>query len=262
VPSVMDPCKAIQPPSASTPTWPSAGIACSAGLYLAISRTVRTREPYSAALAASSLVTSWASWPKPFTTRTPVTAASTTSATAAARCCASQLAGNRVRRDRSEMNHRLGATASATTVSSGESTAMAISEPANSTALPSSIGTMDSRLCTMLMSEIDRLTIWPVCSSSWRVPSRRDSDARISVRRSCCTSRESCPARYRRRYSAPKLISAAPSRASASGQMAVRAVEVRLSTMSRWISGMVMPTALTTRVPARARITLRGYRQQ
>ncbi len=93
------------------------------------------------------------------------------------------------------MNHRDGATASATTVSSGESTAMAISEPANRTALPISIGTMDSRLCTMLMSEIDRLTIWPVCSSSCRVPSRRDSEARICVRRSCWTSRESWPAR-------------------------------------------------------------------
>ena len=95
----------------------------------------------------------------------------------------------------SEMNHKEGATASATRVSGGESTAMAIREPANRTALPISIGTMDSRPCTMVMSEIERLTIWPVCSSSCRVPSKRDSEARISVRRSCCTSRESWPAR-------------------------------------------------------------------
>src|SRR5262252_8716704 len=32
--------------------------------------------------------------------------------------------------------------------------------------------------------------------------------------------------------------------------------------MSRWISGMAIATALTTRVPPRARSTLRGYRQQ
>jgi len=191
----MDPRRASQPPSASTPTWPSAGIAWSAGLYLAISFTVRTREPYSAELASSSRATSWLSCPNPFTTRTPVTAASTTSATAAARCWASQLAGNRVRRDRSATNHKLGATASATRVSNGESTAMAIREPANRTALPSSIGTMASRPCTSVMSEIDRLTIWPVCNSSWRVPSSRDSEARISVRRSCWTSRDSWPAR-------------------------------------------------------------------
>ncbi len=195
MPSVIDPRSASQPPSASTPTCPSAGTAWRAGLYLAIRRTVRTREPYSAELAPSSRSISCSSCPNPFTTRTPVTAASTTSATAAARCCASQLAGNRVRRDFSEMNHRAGATASATRVSGGDSTAMAIREPANRTALPISIGTMESRLCTMLMSEIERLTIWPVCNSSWRVPSRRDSEARICVRRSCCTSRESCPPR-------------------------------------------------------------------
>jgi hypothetical protein len=195
VPSVIHPFSAIQPPSASTPTWPSAGIAWRAGPYLAIRRTVRTREPYSAELAPSSRSISCVSCPNPFTTRTPVTAASTTSATAAARCCASQLAGNRVRRDRSETHHKLGATASATRVSNGDNTAMTISEPANRTTLPISIGTMDSRLCTMVMSEIERLTIWPVCSSSWRVPSRRDSEPRISVRRSCCTSRESWPAR-------------------------------------------------------------------
>src|SRR5690349_3403123 len=44
--------------------------------------------------------------------------------------------------------------------------------------------------------------------------------------------------------------------------MAAPAAEVRLSTMLRWISGMAIPTALTTRVPLTARITLRGYRQQ
>ena len=44
--------------------------------------------------------------------------------------------------------------------------------------------------------------------------------------------------------------------------MAACSLEVRVSTIARWISGMAIPTALTTRVPPTARITLRGYRQQ
>ena len=54
------------------------------------------------------------------------------------------------------------------------------------------------------------------------------------------------------------MASAAASSAAASGQIAACVLEVRLSTMARWISGMAIPTALTTRVPARASITLRG----
>ena len=52
----------------------------------------------------------------------------------------------------------------------------------NSTALPSSIGTMLSRLWIMLRSEIERLTICPVCSWSWRAPSSRVSEPNSSVR--------------------------------------------------------------------------------
>ena len=50
----MLPLMAIQPPSASTPTWPSAGIAPSAGLNLAISRTARTLAAYRTRLMPSS----------------------------------------------------------------------------------------------------------------------------------------------------------------------------------------------------------------
>ena len=192
---MIDPCRASQPPRASTPTWPSAGTACSAGLYRAISRTVRTREAYSSVLASSSRSVSCSSWPNPFTTRTPVTAASTTPATFAACCWASQLAGNSLRREAIDRKYSDGPTASAMRVSSGDSTAMAISAPVNSTTLPMSRGTQDTRLCTMLRSEIARLTTWPVCSSSWRLPSRRDSEPIRSVRSSCCTSRESRPPR-------------------------------------------------------------------
>ena len=146
-------------------------------------------------LARSIRWTSCSSCPKPFTTRTPVTASSTTAAMPAACCCASQLAGNRVRREAAAMNQRAGPTASATRVSTGERKAIAIIEPTNSTALPISIGTIESRDWIIVRSEMDRLTIWPVCSSSWRVPSSRDRAENSWVRRSCWTSRESCPPR-------------------------------------------------------------------
>ncbi len=72
---------------------------------------------------------------------------------------------------------------------------MITSERTNSTALPTSMGTMLSRLWTMFRSEIDRLTIWPVCSWSWRAPSSRDSEPNSSVLRLCWTSRDSRPPR-------------------------------------------------------------------
>src|SRR5207253_1492797 len=78
VPSVIEPWMASQPPSASTPTMPSEGIAVSAGLYLAVSRIIRSRDANSFSLAASSRSCSCSSWPNPFTTRTPPMASSTT----------------------------------------------------------------------------------------------------------------------------------------------------------------------------------------
>jgi hypothetical protein len=57
---------------------------------------------------------------------------------------------------------------------------------------------------------------------------------------------------------AAKLATAATSSATAGGQIAAWAAEVRLSTMARWISGMEIPTRLTTSVPASASIRLRG----
>ena len=108
-------------------------------------------------------------------------------------CWAYQLAGNSLRRDRSAMNHSAGATASATTVSNGDRKSMMTIETTNSSALPRLIGKNDNSDWIMLMSEIDRLTSWPVWISSCRSPSSRDSAPSISVRRSCCTSRESRP---------------------------------------------------------------------
>jgi hypothetical protein len=172
---------------------PSDGMAVSAGLYRAVSRTIRSREANSLALAASSCFCSCSSCPKPLTTRTPPMASSTRPTTSPDSCCASQLAGNSLRRDASAISHSAGATAMATMVSSGDRTTMMPRESTNSTMLPSVTGTMDMMPWTMFRSEMDRPTSCPVRISSWRAPSSRDSEPNSSVRRSYWTSRESRP---------------------------------------------------------------------
>ena len=82
-----------------------------------------------------------------------------------------------------------------TIVSTGESTTMMPRDRMNSAMFPSVIGTRDRMDCTMFRSEMDRPTSCPVWISSWRAPSSRDSASKSSVRRSCCTSRESRPPR-------------------------------------------------------------------
>ena len=69
-----------------------------------------------------------------------------------------------------------GATATATSESSGDRVIMMTSEKTNSSRLPRISGIHCSRPCTMLMSEIDRPTSWPVWISSCRAPSSRDSE--------------------------------------------------------------------------------------
>ena len=105
---------ASQPPSASTPTRPSDGMAVSAGLYLAVSRIIRSREANRFALVASSCSCSCSSCPKPLTTRTPPMASSTRPTTSPDCCCASQLAGKSLRRDASAIIHSAGATVTVT----------------------------------------------------------------------------------------------------------------------------------------------------
>ena len=174
---------------------PSDGMAVSAGLYLAVSRIMRSRDANRFSLASSSRSCSCSSWPKPLTTRTPPMASSTTPATSPDCCCACQLAGNSLRRDPSAISHSAGATATVTIVSSGESATMMQMDSTNSMRLPSVIGTMDKMDCTMFRSEMDRPTNCPLWISSWRAPSSRDSESKSSVRRSCCTSSASRPPR-------------------------------------------------------------------
>ena len=89
------PSIASQPPSASTPTWPSAGIACSADWYARLQpHRADPRAVEALGGVGRGRPSSRSSWPKPFTTRTPVTASSTTPATSPARCCESHCAGN------------------------------------------------------------------------------------------------------------------------------------------------------------------------
>ncbi len=137
---------------------PSVGMAVSAGLYLAVSRIMRSRDANRFVLAPSSRSCSCSSCPKPLTTRTPPMASSTMPATSPVCCCACQLAGNSRRREASAIIHSVGATATVTIVSTGDSTTMMPIDKTNSAKLPRVIGTMDRMLCTMFRSEMDRPT--------------------------------------------------------------------------------------------------------
>jgi hypothetical protein len=84
---------ASQPPSARIATWATPGTVCMIAWRWAEMRALRMRAPNSRTAAPSSLPSSRRSWPKPLTTRTPLVASSTTVASSAARCWASQLDG-------------------------------------------------------------------------------------------------------------------------------------------------------------------------
>ena len=128
MPSVIDPCSASQPPNPITATWPRVGSASSVGFSRAVSRAARIRSANSRPAARSSAATSRASWPKPLTTRTPVTVSSTCWAMSAARCWADQVAGNRPARTFAVTRPATGSMTSATTVSSGDSQSIAATD--------------------------------------------------------------------------------------------------------------------------------------
>ena len=94
--------------------------------------TRRTRDANIARDRSVSRSSSRCSWPKPFTTRTPVTSSSTTLATSPAFCCASQLAGNTDVRSRIAVKSSAGATASITSESSGDRQSMTANDTMNS----------------------------------------------------------------------------------------------------------------------------------
>ncbi len=143
VPREMCPFIASQPPTASTATCPTTGIDDRVGVYSAWMRTSRVRDRYRSSDAAARWRSSRRSCPKPLTTRTPVTASSTTPATSPARCWASHVAGNTALRIFSPVISSSGTIARAISVSVGERNAMTISETTSSTTLPSRIGRID-----------------------------------------------------------------------------------------------------------------------
>ncbi len=162
-------------------------------MYRAFMRMVRSRPANSRRPTSRSLPVSWSSCPNPFTTRTPLTAPSTTPATAAACACAYQVAGCSRERLRLAMNQTAGATASATRVSGRDSHAMITREMTKSRTFPMVIGSMKSSPWMSWRSLVARPTTCPVDSSSCRRPSSRVIVSYIPVRRSCCTSRASRP---------------------------------------------------------------------
>jgi hypothetical protein len=173
VPSVISPCIASQPPKARMATWASAGTVCITAWRLAEMRALRMRAPNSRTAESVSLPSSRPSWPKPLTTRTPLVASSTTVASSAARCWASQLEGYTVLRSRRAMTMRAGTVTSATAVSGGDRWIMKASDRKNSTTLPLMKGRKPSSICTTRTSLLARDTNWPDWSSSWRAKSSR-----------------------------------------------------------------------------------------
>ena len=191
---VIAPFIAIVPPTPITATCPSVGSASSAGLSRAVIRAARIRSANSVRARPSRVATSRASWPKPLTTRTPVTVSSTCCATSAARCCADQVAGKSERRERTVTSPARGSTTRVTRVSSGESQSIAAIEVTISDAVPSVNGTIESSPCTSCRSVIARDATCPVRNASWRSPSSRVTASKTCRRRSCWTSRDIRPA--------------------------------------------------------------------
>ena len=189
---------ASQPPSKSTPTSPSDGIAVSAGLYLAVNRSIRSRDPNRSSLAASIRSISCSSWPNPLTTRTPPIASSTIPATSPTCCCACQLAGNSFLRAAVEISQSAGATATATSESSGDSAIMMTSEKTNS--MQAAQGQRQPLDQALHHVEVGDRPADELAGVDLVLPRavQPDSEPNSSVRMACCTSSAILPPRYRR----------------------------------------------------------------
>jgi hypothetical protein len=164
---------ASQPPKARIATWARAGTVCMTDWRLAEMRALRMRAPNSRIPDSVSLSSSRPSWPKPLTTRTPLVASSTTVASSAARCWASQLDGYTVLRRLRAMTMSVGTVTSATRVSGSDRWIMNASDRKNSRTLPLMKGRKPSSICTTRTSLLARDTSWPDWSSSWRAKSSR-----------------------------------------------------------------------------------------
>ncbi len=261
VPSVMDCDSASNPPAIRISACPAAGTACIAGVNRLVIRARRSRDRYNSRASAASPSNSCRSWPNPFTTRTPATAASTRIATSAARACASQLAGKSFRWLRLVMIHKAGTTSSAISVRAGDISVIRASAPASSTTLPATMGMSCRNIWISVTSVIARLTTCPVRSSACSRPSSRSSAANRSRRRSCCTPSDSCEEATRRVKDDPNRAAPATSSSAAHGATDA-AVVVSVSITWRTMRGSTAVSSAAASAPAPAVTTRRRCSRQ
>ena len=191
-----------------------------------------------------------------------MTVSSTCCATSAACCWADHVAGNSDRRDRIVTIAAAGSTTSVTRVSSGESHSMAATEVTTSVAVPSVNGTIDSSPCTSCRSVIARDATCPVRSASCRSPSSRATASKTRRRRSCWTSSDRRPAKYRRTNEAPYWTRASTTSAVTTGTSTAVEPATASSTTTRVSSGPTAPRPTpTTDDPSAAAVTP-GWRRQ
>ena len=194
----------------------------------------------------SSRSISWFSWPKPLTTRTPVTAPSTTPATSPAFCWASQLAGNSRRRDATDSTSRAGPTASEISASSGDRKNMTPMDSTNSSALPISIGIMRQQALDHVQvgdGPADDLAGVELVLPSAVQPGQRAEQLGAQVvlhiqgelAAAVAAQVDGAEADHRRDDQQRR---ARPDR--------LRVREIALSMMSRWISGMAVVTSVAS----------------
>ena len=168
---------ASQPPSASTPTMPSDGMAVSAGLYRAVSRIIRSRAPNSLRAGRFQLLL-FLGFLAEALHHAHAADGLVDHADDLGRLLL-RVPGGREQlapgRHRDEIQRRAPPPA-VTTVSSGDRITMMTAVMTNRSMFAKVMGVMDSRPCTMFRSEMDRPTSCPVRISSWRAPSSRDSE--------------------------------------------------------------------------------------
>src|SRR3954471_7785625 len=159
---------ASQPPKPRMAACASVGTTCSAGGNRAVSLIIRMRERNRSSAVSVRWASSRFSWPKPFTTRTRVTASSTTPATSPIRCCASHVAGKMVVRSRTANTSKIGTAVTAIRVRGAERVSITTKATISPTKLPLMMGRNESSPWMRATSELARETSWPVCISSWR----------------------------------------------------------------------------------------------
>jgi hypothetical protein len=145
----------------------------SVGAYRAWMRALRIRDPKSLTDASIKRPSWRRSWPKPLTTRTPVTDSSTTPATSACHWSMSQLEGNIRFPIRQEVIAMRGSVIARTDAISGDSTSITHTDVTNINRLPSVIGVRTTTFVKACTSALLRDTSCPASSWSWRAKSRR-----------------------------------------------------------------------------------------